>query len=504
MSPPSAEREPTHFFPFLLQILDVRGLRDTLRESMMRRIVFAAAGLIFAITALAGTTWPQFRGPNGSGIADGDKPPVQFGSGTNQVFKVAVPPGLSSPCIWQDRIFLTALEDGKLVTLCYSAKDGKRLWSQAAPFEKLEGFHPSEGSPAASTPATDGERVYSYFGSAGVFAYSLDGKLLWEHKLPIAEHVGNFGTGTSPIVHGGLVLINRDMVRGSHLLALRASNGEMAWLAERPEFSSSWSTPVILEGNGPAQIVLAGNQRIKGYDLKTGEEKWQFHGLPNAVCPLPVIGDGQLFFAAWSPSSQDVNLGRFASILEKYDKNSDKLITPDEAAGPLSVLFRVFDGNDDNKLDTEEWNSKLDLFNKAVTQAFAIRPGKGEISDENVAWKYTRGLPYVPSSLLYRGKFYMARDGGMVTCLDAKTGKPYYEQERLGALGSYYPSPVAADGRIYICSNDGKFTVIAAGEKPEVLSRAELGVRSFTTPAIAHDKLYIRTADHLWCFGEKK
>jgi outer membrane protein assembly factor BamB len=141
--------------------------------------------------------------------------------------------------------------------------------------------------------------------------------------------------------------------------------------------------------------------------------------------------------------------------------------------------------------------------NKAVNQAVALRPGKGELTEEQVAWKYTRGLPYVPSSLLYRGKFYMARDGGMVTCLDAKTGKPEYEQERLGAGGSYYPSPVAADGRIYICSNDGKFTVISADGKPEVLGRAELGERCVTTPAIADDRLFVRSANHLWCFGEK-
>ena len=472
---------------------------------MKQRLLLTVLGAALCSTFASGASrWPQFRGPNGSGVADGDKPPIHFGPGTNEIFKVSAPSGLSSPCVWDDQIFLTAFEDGKLLTISYSAKDGKRLWSQAAPFDKLEGYHPTEGSPAASTCATDGERVYAYFGSAGLFAYNLDGKKVWEHRHPTAEHVGDFGTGTSPTVHSGLVLLNRDMIKGSHLLALRASNGEVAWRADRPEFGSSWSTPVVLEGNGPAQVVLAGAQRIKSYDLKTGSEIWQFHGLPNAVCAAPVLGEDLLFFAGWSPTSQDVQLGRFGSILEKHDKNKDNLITSDEAAGVLTVLFKVFDANGDSKLDRDEWETKLEDMNKAMNQAFALRPGKGELRDENLAWKYTRGLPYVPSSLLYRGKFYMARDGGMVTCLDAKTGKPIYEQERLGALGSYYPSPVAADGRIYICSNDGKFTVIAAGEKPEVLGRSELGERCPTTAAIANNKLFIRSANHLWCFGDKK
>ncbi len=454
---------------------------------------------------LAGSRWPQFRGPNGSGIADGDKPPIRFGPGTNEIFKVAVPPGLSSPCVWEDRIFLTALEDGKLVTIGYSATDGKRLWTQEAPFEKLEGFHPTEGSPAASTPATDGDRVYSYFGSAGVFAYSMDGKKLWERRLAPAEHVGDFGTGTSPVVHDGLVLVNRDMLKNSQLLALRSADGRVAWRVERPEFGSGWSTPVVREGAAGKEILLVGAQILKAYDLKTGTENWRFHGLPNAACPTPVTADGTVFFAGWSPTSQDVQLGRFGTIAEANDKNRDGVITRDEAtSGALPFLFKSFDANGDGKLEREEWDKKLEEMNRAVNQAFALRPTKGELNNEHVTWRYTRGLPYVPSSLLYRGKLYMARDGGMVTCLDAKTGKPDYEQERLGALGSYYPSPVAADGRIYICSNDGKFSVIAAGEKPEVLGRTELGERCMTTAAIAKNKLFVRSANHLWCFGEKK
>ena len=447
--------------------------------------------------------WPQFRGQNGSGVAENQKPPVKIGPGTNEVFKIKVPEGASSPCIVGERLFLTGYEGGKLLTLCYSARDGKLLWQREAPFEKLEAFYKGEGSPAASTPATDGERVYTYFGSAGVLAYTLAGEKVWEHKLPAAEHTGDFGTGTSPVVHDGIVLINRDMLKGSHLLALNAKNGEQAWRAERPEFFSGWSTPVIRKAGGVTEVILAGAQRIKAYDLKTGAERWSFSGLPNAVCPTPVLDGEVVYFAGWSPSSSDAKMPSFPSLREQHDKNSDGAIGREEAQGIVQFLFRTFDVDENGKIEEREWQDRLTQMERSVNQAVALRPTSGNLEEKDVIWSYTRGLPYVPSSVVYKGKYYMVRDGGMVTCLDAKTGKPHYEQERLGSSGNYYPSLVAADGRIYLCSNDGKMTVLAAGEKPEVLARAELGERTVTTPALAHNRIYIRSANHLWCFGEK-
>jgi outer membrane protein assembly factor BamB len=463
----------------------------------------------FALAAIttyaAELQWAQFRGPNGSGVADSQKLPAEFGPGTNEVFKVVVPPGASSPCIAGDRVFLTALEDGKLVTIAYGARDGKLLWRREAPFEKLEAVLPGEGSPAASTPCTDGERVYSYFGSAGLFAYTVAGEPVWDYKHAALEHTGGFGSGASPIVHDGLVILNMDQLHGAHLLALRADNGRQAWRAERPEFLSSWSTPVVREHKGVKEIVLAGAQRIKGYDLKTGAERWTFHGLPNAVCPTPLLDGEVVYFAAWSPASSDVKLDSFATMLSKDDKNADGKIAQSEVSGGiLKMLFTTFDVNGDKMLEADEWETRQNEMKRSVNQAFALRPAAGNLTETNVVWSYTRGLPYVPSSLLYRGNFYMVRDGGMVTNLDAKSGKPHYEQERLGANGNYYPSPVAAGGRIYLCSNDGKITVLAAGEKPEVLYRAELGERTLTTPAIAHHRLYVRSANHLWCFGAAK
>lgn len=470
-----------------------------------RPFLTCVLGVAFAhLVCVAEMHWPQFRGPNGSGVADSQKPPREFGPGTNQIFKVSVPPGSSSPCIWNDRIFLSAFEDGKLWTVAYSADEGKMLWKREAPHEKIESVLPNEGSPAASTPCSDGQRVYSYFGSSGLFVYTLDGQLVWDYRHPTVEHTGGFGSGASPIVHDGLVILNLDQNKGSHLLALHAATGKQAWRIERPEFLSSWSTPAIREHNGSKEVVLAGGQRIRSYNLKTGQQNWSFHGLPNAVCPTPLIAGDIVYYAGWSPTSSDVQLGSFASMLQKHDKDSDGRISRAEAsAGIVSILFSSFDVNEDKHLTEAEWTERQAEMERAVNQAFALRPSKENPGETNVLWTYTRGLPYVPSSLLYHGNFYMVRDGGMVTCLDAKTGKPHYEQERLGALGSYYPSPVAAEGRIYICSNDGKITVLAAGAKPEILHRAELGERVHSTPALAHNRIYIRSANHLWSFGTK-
>src|SRR5687767_8625396 len=172
-----------------------------------------------------GGDWPQFRGPGGSGVADDQKPPVKFGAKENLAWKVAVPPGASSPIVVGDKIILTAFEDGKLFTICFSRTDGKELWRADAKARKVEEVHPVEGSPAASTPASDGKRVVSYFGSCGLVCYDLDGKEEWRFELPTAETDGRFGTGTSPVIADGLVFLLRDVAKDSALYAVDLATG---------------------------------------------------------------------------------------------------------------------------------------------------------------------------------------------------------------------------------------------------------------------------------------
>src|SRR5262245_36301203 len=200
-----------------------RSAPATTEEDDMKGWLALVAVGAFAAVGLAADkplAWPRFRGPEGSGVADGQKPPVKFGPDKNVKWKVPVPSGYSSPIVAGDNLVLTALEGGKLYTIAYRRSDGKEAWRAEAPAKKLELYHKTESSPAASTPATDGKRIVSYFGSCGLFCYDLSGKELWKYEMPAAVTLGDFGSGTSPILEDGLVVLVRDETKGAKLLAL--------------------------------------------------------------------------------------------------------------------------------------------------------------------------------------------------------------------------------------------------------------------------------------------
>jgi outer membrane protein assembly factor BamB len=301
------------------------------------------------------------------------------------------------------------------------------------------------------------------------------------------------------------VLLNRDLLFGSYLVAVNSQTGKVLWRQERPEAFSSYSTPVVWEHDGAAEVVIAGALRMKAYDLKTGAESWQVGGLPGAACTTPVIGNGFLFFAGWSPGQKEVPLPAFPEVLKKLDQNGDGAIQKNESTGDqiLGLLFTFLDENRDGTVTAAEWDSRIKLLTSGENSVMAVRPGKGDITRSNVAWKQTRGLPYVPSPLFYRDNVYLVKDGGMVSCFDARTGEPHYLQERLGTTAGYYSSPVAADGKIFIVSVSGKVTIFKAGEKPEVLGQCDLEDRCVTTPAIVDDAIYYRTAKELRAFKAK-
>jgi outer membrane protein assembly factor BamB len=453
--------------------------------------------------------WPQFRGPRGTGIADREQPPVEIGPDKNVKWKVDVPSGASSPIVVGDKLVLTAFDNGKLYTIAYSRTDGRELWRANAPAAQIEPFHKTEGSPAASTSATDGQRIVSYFGSCGLFCYDLAGHELWHYELPPAATIADFGTGVSPILVEGRVVLLRDELKDPKIMALDAATGELKWEKKR-QSKSGFSTPALWDAPSGKQVVAAGYGQMIAYDLATGDEVWHVDGMPSACCASPTAADGNLFFAGWSPgdpNEKDFKMPTFDELLTQNDADADhdgKLSREEAQKSAMKDFFDNLDGNHDGFISRDEWDA-LQKFNAATrNSAFALKPGgTGDVSESNVIWKKTTGLPYVPSAIVYRGQYIMVKDGGIVTAYDANTGDMLYTK-RAAAAGSYYSSPVAAAGHVYFASlADGAVTVLAAGApQPEVVAQnPPLGERFCATPAIADNTLYVRTAGHLWAFA---
>lgn len=455
--------------------------------------------------------WPQFRGPNASGIAEDQKPPVDVGPDKNVKWKVPAPGGLSSPIVVGDKLVITAFDDGKLYTIAYSRADGKELWRAHAPAKQIEGYLKGEGSPAASTCATDGERIVSYFGSCGLFCYDLAGKELWKFEMRTAETMGDFGTGVSPIIADGTVILLRDEGKEPKILAVDLAAGTRKWEQKR-QSPSSFGTPAIWDTPDGKQVVAGGLQKLIGYDLKTGDEKWTVAGMPAASCTTPVIEDGRLLYAGWSPgdpSEKGFQLPKFDDLLKAAGEEKLGHITKEGSEKtPFKAMFNSFDSNKDGKLTRDEYDAVIKVAATSRNSTFAVKAGgSGDITRSHVLWKKTKGLPYVASAIAYRGQYVMVKDGGLVTAYNTKTGDEIYLQERAIAGGKYYASPVAANGNIYFTSlEDGVITVMKGGsDKPDVIVKnPKLGERTSATPAIADNTLYVRTAGHLYAFAEKK
>jgi outer membrane protein assembly factor BamB len=466
--------------------------------------------------------WPQFRGPNGSGVApDGPALPERFGPAENVLWKIELPPGHSSPCIWGDRIFLTGFDSAakSLETLALDRRTGKIVWRRPANAPAIEKVH-EISYPATGTPATDGERVYVYFGSCGLLCYDFAGTELWRVPMPVPTT--RFGSGTSPILAGDLVVLNAEYPPKPVLWAVNRRTGETVWKKDRPAVMEGYSTPVVWSHDGDDELVVHGPSRLTAYAAKDGAERW-WVTVQSTACSSPVIGDGRLFASTWMIGGEPadvVKLPTFDEMLEKYDKNKDGLISKDEFPADLSFLKRAdagdipgadvkikpffdqLDANKDGQISRLEW-AMVEMFSKRKVEhgLFAVKPGgKGDATSTHVVWRDRKATPEVPSPLYYRGRVYQVRDGGIASCLDAETGKLFY-RERLGPGGAYFASPVAGDGKIYAASQQGVVVVMKAGDTFKILSRNDLQEPVLATPALVEGTVYVRTAKHLYAFG---
>jgi outer membrane protein assembly factor BamB len=288
-------------------------------------LILAACLAVQKAPAQHASSWNRFRGPNGSGVAEGQKPPTRFGPHENLKWKTDVAAGQSSPIVAGDNVVLTAWQGGRLLTCAFDRATGRQAWRADAKVTQTERYQRDAASPATATPASDGKRIVVYFGACGLICYDLRGRELWRHKLPIPEIYGDYGSGVSPIIADGLVVLVRDVANGSSILAVDAATGRRVWDVKRLS-KVSWCTPVVWDVEGGRQVVSAGHGAMTGYDLKTGAEKWTVKQMPSGCASSPVVADGTLYFAGWSPGAAGDTSSRqptFDSLLADQDKNKD-------------------------------------------------------------------------------------------------------------------------------------------------------------------------------------
>lgn len=468
----------------------------------------SCAALLFAF-GVAGAApgeddWRRFRGPNGSGVAETGPLPAEFGPETNVVWRTEIPTGYSSPVIADDRIILTAVNDGELETLALDRASGEILWRQVSPRPREEPVD-FRSNPAAASAAVVDNEIYVFFHDYGLLSYDLDGEPRWDVALGPFTNI--YGMGASPVIVGDKVVLVADQEVDSYIAAWDRATGEELWRTPRPEAHSGHSTPVLWETpEGDTQLIVAGSFLLDAYDPETGEKIWWVSGLSFEMKSTPVIQNDIAYINGYgSPMNQPGNqvfLPTFGEVLPDSDTNGDGLISQEEMPQSRATQwFGLADYEGDGNLNEREWEY-LRAALESRNGMLAIKlGGSGDMSEENILWEYNRAVPQLPSPLLYNDVLYMVNDGGIVTSFDPDTGE-VIEQGRLkGAIDQYYASPVAADGKIFMLSEMGMLSVLEPDGGLAPISVSDLDDLCHATPAIADGRIYVRTRSHLYAFG---
>ena len=505
------------------------GTGVSMRSLRLHVMVLLAMGTLPVFAEADSTNWSQFRGPGGSGVANAFKPPEKIVP-DQAAWKTPIPPGKSSPVLWNGRMFLTGVEGGRLVTLASDAKSGRVLWKRLTPKVRLESVH-AANSAAASTPCADANRVYVYFGSYGLLCYDHDGRVLWQK--PIAKPRNMYGVSTSPILHEQrLILVLDDdadlpnsKVSRSKVIALDKATGRLLWETPRPYNRGVWTTPMIWRHERGADLVVLGNGRVYGYEPATGAGKWYVSGFAREPIAVPVAGNGHVYVSVSMQGGRgdaELDPGPFWAAMLQFDRNGDGRIGRDEITEHFTLPFRpelplghpgfgmplpgdpvkrkkaqsrIFAWRDKNKdgfWTKGEFTADMSVGRGRPSLA-AIRPGgTGDVTDSHVSWRLRRGIPEIPSPVFHSGRLYLVRDGGILSCVNAATGEVVY-RERLGAAGQYCASPVIANDRVYLISSRGVLTVVKSGDKFEIASQADLKASVAATPAMDQNSLFVRT-----------
>ena len=460
---------------------------------------------LFVLLAAAPVSdWSRFRGPNGSGLSDARGLPTTFGPSQNVVWKLELPEGFSSPVIAGTRLFLTGFRDDALLTFAVDRTTGKLLWERPAPRARKEKLDP-RNHPAAASAATDGQRVFVFFGDYGLLAYDVNGRELW--RRPLGPFNNIYGMGASPIVVDDVVILACDQSTGSFIAAFDKKSGRERWRTPRPEARSGHSTPIVYEPpRGPKQILLPGSFLLSAYAADTGKRLWWVGGLSFELKSVPVIEGNTLYINGFGSGENEpgrrVAVTPSADVFPASDMNRERRLTMEElptnhAADALAFI----DLDGDKALSVEEWDyykAAMDSENGLLAIALG---GSGDMTAKSVRWAYRRAVPQLPSPLIYEGVLYMVNDGGIVTTLRPDNGELIKQGRLKGAIDRYYASPVAADGKIYMASEKGKVAVLKPGGDLEPVAVNDLQDDIYATPALLDGRIYLRTRHTLYCFG---
>ena len=477
---------------------------------MKLAILVVATAVSFAASD---TDWSRFRGPNGTGISNTSGLPAEFGPDKNVVWKTTVPSGHSSPVLTDTRIFMTGAEGQKLFVLALDRATGKELWRQEVPRRNSERLENVNG-PASPSPVTDGERVFAFFQSFGLIGFTADGKELW--RMPLGPFNMFYGFGASPILVDGTLILPVDQDTGSYLLGVDPRTGKQRYKIDRPGVISGYSTPTVYQPkDGGKQILIPESFQLSAYDAKDGRRVWWVRGLACEMKSVVSIEGDTAWINGWGfPQNQpgtQVPTIPFEEGLRVYDKNKDGVIAEDEVSGGPPALdkmlspkygFPAFDGNRNHQLDAGEWGVMRSML-AAENGLLAIKlGGKGDVTEGAIKWKYQRPVPQVPSTLVYKGVLFMVNDSGILLSIDPATGNVLKQGRLKGAIDKYFASPVGADGKVFLVSQDGTASVVDAKGEWEILSVNPLGDEVFATPAIADGKIYLRTKSTLYAFAQ--
>jgi len=463
--------------------------------------------VLLIATVTTGSDWDRFRGPNGSGIAEATGLPAVFGPNQNLVWKTSLPPGHSSPILSHNRIFLTGVDKEKLYLIALDRQTGRIIWQRESPRNRAERLH-KLNSPASATPASDGTRVYVFFGDYGLVCYGWDGREMW--RTPLGPFSNVYGMGVSPILVGDNIVLAADQSRDSYIAAFKKTDGTLSWKKLRPDAISGSSVPALhREPGGRLQIIAPSSRRMESYDAATGKVLWYVTGLPGEMKSQPILDGLRLFVSGYaSPDNEAGNIRPVPSFeegLAAEDTNRDGFVARDEARDARAkAAWQFIDLNTDDKLDREEWDKYRALMTSENALLAYKLGGSGDLTGSNLLWKYQRAIPQLPSMVVYQGVLYMISDSGILTTLDPATGNVFKQGRLRSVPGSYLASIVAADGKIFIASQSGVVAVLKAGGDQELLSANNLDEDIFATPAIDRDRIFIRTVAALYCFGAKK